>query len=813
MTAIRGALGSAWFFLEVLFSCFLSFFVPCLPSADTLLQWALTSSILILAVLALRAALGGRLSCRVRYALWAVVLVRLLLPFQLPIALSWSAASAVPSAPASWKNRTVPVFPSLSYGFEDAASEYRQLEPGDLSPSTGSAFYVQRSDDGQTMTTYVDLYSPGQIVQSVWWVGTLVLAAVLLCSNLRFARKLRKTRRRLELDGVPLPVYTAPGLPSPCLFGPRPAIYLTQSAAGDETARRHVLAHELTHYAHRDHIWSLLRCLCLALHWYNPLVWLAAVLSKRDGELACDEGAVRRLGEEERLGYGRTLVNMVARRSQRPGDLFSCSTAMAQGKKSIQQRVTLLVKRPETRRTALFAAVALAALAAVFVFTGKEDDHYAGFSSRAQAAQSMSVQIDSFSAVSVSDPDILDHIRQLLAQSQQPVGLSQPGSGEAFTEISFLNGWHYRLYDGEDICRVYLDQDGALVPAALLPAGTAGLLRFRACQQYAQLTSGPASSPLTAEAEEAIQAMTSLRYSEGPASSYYYPEITDPDLVEQAKEVLLSESPYDFPSSTAYSGSYAALRGSFSSGETQLSLAIFNPTTRSRLSSLARRQEQREQQGEALSSQVYVQAMEQLLPRILEDSYWSQACKQPFDLDKDSWNGWLSEQLEQLGFSPDYNSAEDLWTLALPGQAGSGQIDIPGDSLSCYNILYWSADPTHILFSVNPQDPSSVVHTFAEVLAQMYLDLDPRHPKAVSSAQVIEAEIYAQSETTICANITLAIDPVEPNTIFWMAGAGIGQITSGPFAGLWEFQLEYRLELQSSGGWRCTEAATGGLVP
>ena len=46
---------------------------------------------------------------------------------------------------------------------------------------------------------------------------------------------------------------------------------------------RHVLAHELTHYAHKDHIWSLLRCLALALHWYNPLVWLAAALSKRDG--------------------------------------------------------------------------------------------------------------------------------------------------------------------------------------------------------------------------------------------------------------------------------------------------------------------------------------------------------------------------------------------------------------------------------------------------------------------------------------------------------------------------------------------------
>ncbi|MFQ9472767.1 MAG: M56 family metallopeptidase [Oscillospiraceae bacterium] len=64
--------------------------------------------------------------------------------------------------------------------------------------------------------------------------------------------------------------------------------------------------------------WSALRCTALALHWYDPLVWLAVSLSKADGELACDEGAVRRLGEEERTPYGRTLVDMVAQRSRGP---------------------------------------------------------------------------------------------------------------------------------------------------------------------------------------------------------------------------------------------------------------------------------------------------------------------------------------------------------------------------------------------------------------------------------------------------------------------------------------------------------------
>ena len=113
--------------------------------------------------------------------------------------------------------------------------------------------------------------------------------------------------------------------------------------------------------------------MALALHWYNPLVWLAVILSKQDGELACDAGAVARLGEGERIPYGRTLVDMVAARSPRPRDLLSCSTAMTGGKKSIQQRVAALVKKPETVKTALFAVIAVVALSAVFVFAEREE--------------------------------------------------------------------------------------------------------------------------------------------------------------------------------------------------------------------------------------------------------------------------------------------------------------------------------------------------------------------------------------------------------------------------------------------------------
>lgn len=224
---------------------------------------------------------------------------------------------------------------------------------------------------------------------------------------------------------VPSPVYVVPGLSSPCLFGlRRPNIYLSPEVAQDETSLRHALAHEYTHFRHRDHIWSALRCLVLVLHWYNPLVWAAAYLSRQDGELACDEGAIRRLGEDERIPYGRTLVSLVARQGPRPKDVLTCSTTMAQGSRGIRQRVIRLVKRPHTVKTALFLAVSVLALSAVVSFVKPPEIHsYQDF----LRALDQSDTIRNFRRpLPVYRPDRVEEIRTLLASGQETSDSLQP---------------------------------------------------------------------------------------------------------------------------------------------------------------------------------------------------------------------------------------------------------------------------------------------------------------------------------------------------------------------------------------------------
>ncbi len=134
----------------------------------------------------------------------------------------------------------------------------------------------------------------------------------------------------------------------PCLYGfPRPAVYLTPAAAGEPELLGHVLRHELTHRRHGDHIWAVLRAAALALHWYNPLVWLAAVLSRRDGELACDEGALQGADDRERAAYGRTLIRLVTARPS-AGELLCCATTMTAGTSSLKERIAMIARKPRT---------------------------------------------------------------------------------------------------------------------------------------------------------------------------------------------------------------------------------------------------------------------------------------------------------------------------------------------------------------------------------------------------------------------------------------------------------------------------------
>ena len=331
-----------------------------------MLAWVASSCFLILAVLVLRAMLGRKISARFRYALWALVLVRLLVPVQLytsPVAgMSISVGSGISE---KLEERSIYVLPVESVPVEDANV---WIEEDGRIGDASSFGYPKLSGDGEKIVRYADRISPLQVLEILWISGSMVAAVILLVSNLRFTTRLRRVRKPMMDTACRVPVYRAEGLPSPCLFGVlRPAVYVTARAAENPSMLRHVLAHELTHYRHLDHIWSVLRGIALAVHWWNPLVWLAVVCSRRDGELACDEGALKTLDRGERAAYGETLLALVTAKPS-PRDLLCCATTMSGEKRSLWERIQRISCEPKQLVSAVIAVSVILSMTVLCAF-------------------------------------------------------------------------------------------------------------------------------------------------------------------------------------------------------------------------------------------------------------------------------------------------------------------------------------------------------------------------------------------------------------------------------------------------------------
>ena len=315
-----------------------------------MLEILISSTVLILALTALRFFLRGKLNPRLQYTLWLLAALRLLLPVSL-VRSPVSVMNAVPDVPAAVQRLTAP--------------EDRRAPQMDSTQAP-----AQTTSEPETAPVEVQTrLTASTILKLVWLTGAAAMALAVLAQNLLFLRRLKRIRRPFACPESPVPVWVAYGLPSPCLAGLfRPEIYLTSEAAQDPETRQFVLRHELAHYHARDQLWSLLRLICQCLYWFDPFVWLAAALSRRDCELACDERVLKDLDPGSRVSYGRALLSLVAPKRAR-GQLLSCATTMQLGRKSLRERITLIAKKPKMAAYTLVFVLVLSLVLTACTFT------------------------------------------------------------------------------------------------------------------------------------------------------------------------------------------------------------------------------------------------------------------------------------------------------------------------------------------------------------------------------------------------------------------------------------------------------------
>lgn len=396
-----------------------------------MLEWFVSSAILLAVLIALHYLLRGKVSPKLQYALWAIALVRLLLPFSV----GQSAASVENLVPVTqhYVLYTAPRTAPEPEASAPAQQQQTAQPPVQVLPAREAA-ETQKAVRGGSV---LDLKT---VLTVVWAVGAAGVLLWFFGCNLAFGRALRKdaTLFAPASPGCPA-IYVSPTVASPCLFGfLRPAIYLTPDSAADDALRRHCIAHEQTHYRHGDHIWALLRGICLALHWFDPLAWWSAHLARTDAELCCDEDAIRLLGEDERADYGRTLIRMTCRTRIDP---LSAATTMSGRGSQLKERVRAIARHPKTAVPVLIAVLLIAAITAGCTMTGAKQKN-----STPDAAATAEAGTTSDTASARRDA-ILTRLQEVIPAEAPGVDSAEPTTAKAINGFADYLLRHYDQLD------------------------------------------------------------------------------------------------------------------------------------------------------------------------------------------------------------------------------------------------------------------------------------------------------------------------------------------------------------------------------
>lgn len=326
------------------------------------LQMSLWSAVLTAVILAVRAVFGKRLPKKTFRILWAVVILRMLVPVSLPIMKINTVITVPPLSETDLTQDTV-VYTYVS-------GELSNTEPID-ELLTGTAYEVS-----ETPGTDLPVYG-------IWFFTAAVIFAAFAAVHIKFRLKVR--------DAIPAEISFETGLKrrvrikvsdkiaSPLTYGIfRPVILLPKNTfiCGEKTVE-YILSHELAHIKRFDVLYKLFAVLAASLHWFNPLAWVMLAAADRDIELSCDEEVI--FGSSgSREEYALTLIEMEEKRSF--GVLLS-----GFGGSSVKERIKAVMTAKRASSAGKISAALLVALAFA-VFTVYDIDT-AGYSVAVTAAE------------------------------------------------------------------------------------------------------------------------------------------------------------------------------------------------------------------------------------------------------------------------------------------------------------------------------------------------------------------------------------------------------------------------------------------
>lgn len=303
---------------------------------------------------------------------WLLIAVRLLCPISFPnpfiheIHSPFSNDPVIRPIAGQVKIRTVDAISSLGQQFLQSGNQ-------------------KGYDQMRILSNGVSYNGYPEILAWIWLAGVAAVFLWTIANNYHFRRKaLSSITEAIPEDleklyysickarGVkPVPVYFADPIPSACLVGVLHPIIIVPLVTSPQDIQ-YVLSHEVCHLKSKDHISNMIRMVCCALHWFNPIIWIAASMHRTDCELRCDDSVSHPMNEQERKIYARTLVMAASQRDQ-PG-LGVMATGMTIARRKLQWRVKAIVEQVQPYRSFVIIFTLISSLCLLCAFATSETE-------------------------------------------------------------------------------------------------------------------------------------------------------------------------------------------------------------------------------------------------------------------------------------------------------------------------------------------------------------------------------------------------------------------------------------------------------
>ena len=322
----------------------------------SLLQMSFLGTVIILLIVVLRAVLINRLPKKTFLILWWIALIRLLVPFSI------KSVTSIYSLLQSIYSDINPVRTAQTTTFLPIHGNMPEIANG-LSEAM-----VQRTESIS-------------ILSVIWLAGLLLCFGFFAVSYIKCYREFRfslpvendileawKEKHPLKRS---LSIRQTETIAAPLSYGViRPVILMPKNTEWKNIYQlRYVLEHEYVHIRRLDMLTKLIMIAAVCIHWFNPLVWVAAHFHKEDCELFCDEAVIRNCSASGRQKYGEVLLNAAARHSGRLSDIYLLSGASS-GYRELKKRIERIAGSRKTYKSAAFVLVIIVVAVTVLAFGG-----------------------------------------------------------------------------------------------------------------------------------------------------------------------------------------------------------------------------------------------------------------------------------------------------------------------------------------------------------------------------------------------------------------------------------------------------------